>query len=62
MDEGENSNAGLVRRAAIVLNPRIKKYKLKDVSNILESEEFPVDEPITDTHMSALCLACSLAD
>ena len=60
--EGEESgSAGLIRRAAIVLNPKIKKYKFKEVKNILDSE-YPVDEPITDTQMSALCLACSLSD
>ena len=58
----EENNSELIRRAAMVLNPKMKKYKFNEVSKILESEEYPNDEPITDTHMSALCLACSLPD
>ncbi len=49
----------LIRKAAQVINPKIKKYKMIEVKNILSSE-FPVDEPITDTTMSSLCMACSL--
>jgi len=43
------------------LVPKIKKYKFAEVKNILKSE-YPTDEPITDTNMSALCFACALPD
>ena len=59
MEGGQNHD--LVRKAAQVINPKIKKYKLPEVKNILQSE-YPVDEPVTDTKMSALSLACSLTD
>ena len=51
----------LIRKAAIVLNPKIKKYKFDEVQNILECE-FPIDTEVTDTKMSALSLACTLQD
>ena len=57
----EDDNSSLIRRAAQVINPKIKKYKFIEVKNILCSE-FPTDEPITDTMMSSLSLACSLSD
>ena len=44
-----------------MLNPKIKKYKMTEIKNILSSE-YPIDEPITDTKMSALCLACCQDD
>ena len=47
-----------IYRAALVLNPKIKKYKLKEVQNIISSE-YPIDTILTDTKMSGLCLACS---
>ena len=50
-----------MKRAAIVLIPKIKKYKLNEVTNILNSD-FPTDYPITDTKMPSLSLACSLSD
>ena len=59
--EDTNDKNSLVRKAAQLLNPKIKKYKFKEVNNILESE-FPIDEPITDTNMSAICLATTLLD
>ncbi len=43
------------------MNPKIKKYKFQEVQNILECE-YPIDEPVTDTKMSALCLASALPD
>jgi hypothetical protein len=51
----------LINKAAIVLNPNIKRYKYDKINEILNSE-FPVDYPITDTRMSALSLACSLPE
>ena len=51
----------LIRKAAIVINPKIKRYQLDGVKQILNSE-YPVDFPVTDTNMSALSLACSLSD
>ena len=45
----------------MVLILKIKKYKLKDIYNILSSE-YPIDEPITDTKMSPFSLACTLDD
>ena len=50
-----------ISRAAIVLNPKIKKYKFTEVKNIIDCE-YPIDEPVTDTKMSALCLASTLPD
>ena len=38
----------LINRAAIVLNPNIKRYRYDKITEILNSE-FPVDHPITDT-------------
>ena len=58
--EGD-AQQNLIRKAAQVINPKIKKYKFDEVENILKSE-FPVDEFVTDTLMSSLCLACSLPD
>ena len=57
----DSKEQDLVKRAAQVLNPKIKKYKLQEIQNILSSE-FPVDQPVTDTKMSSLCLASSLSD
>ena len=51
----------LIAKAAIVLNPNIKRYKYDKINEILNSE-FPIDYPITDTQMSALSLACSLPE
>ena len=51
----------VIFRASSVLYLKIKKYKLKDAYNILSSE-FPIDEPITDTKMSSLSVACTLDD
>ena len=66
--EGENNQneidpemIELINKAAIVLNPNIKRYKYDKINEILNSE-FPIDHPITDTKMSALCLACSLPE
>ena len=43
------------------MNPKIKKYKFTEVKNIIDCE-YPIDEPVTDTKMSALCLASTLPD
>ena len=53
--------ANLVRKAAIVLNPKIKKYRFDEIKNILECE-YPIDTNVTDTKMSALGLSCTLQD
>ena len=45
----------------MVLSAKIKKHKVKEVQDVLNSE-FPVDYPITDTRMSALSFACSLTE
>ena len=57
----ENDGGGLVRKAALKLNGQIKKYKFENCEMILSSNDYPVDEPVTDTKMSALCLACSIS-
>ena len=38
----------LMRKAAIVLNPKIKRYKIEEVSQILNSD-YEIDFPVTDT-------------
>ena len=53
--------AQLVRKAAIVLNQKVRTYKFDEVETILQSE-FPIDTAVTDTEMSVLGLACSLND
>ena len=60
--ESDPEQEELVREAARLLNTKIKQYKFDDVKDILESGEFPIDFPVTDTQMSALSLACSMAD
>ena len=57
----EGGNDGLVRKAALKLNGQIKKYKFENCEMILNSNDYPVDEPLTDTKMNALSLACSAA-
>ena len=57
----QEDTAALVRKAAIVLNTKIRRYKLEDIKNILNCE-FHIDNEVTDTKMSALSLACSLDD
>ena len=59
--EPDNNQDELIKKAAQVLNPKIKKYKFNEVNNILKSE-FPTDYPITDTKMSPLSHACALLD
>ena len=51
----------LITKAAMVLSAKIKKHKVKEVQDVLNSE-FPVDHGITDTRMSALCFACSMPE
>ena len=51
----------LINKAAMVLSAKIKKHKVKEVQDVLNSE-FPVDHGITDTRMSALCFACSMSE
>ena len=51
----------LIDKAAMVLSAKIKKHKVPEVSDVLNSE-FPVDYPITDTRMSALSFTCSLTE
>ena len=60
--ESAEEIANLVKKAAIVLNSKIRSYKHEDISNILNSGEFPIDTAVTDTKMSALGLACTLTD
>ena len=50
-----------MRKAALKLNGQIKNYKFKYVEMIIKSNDYPIDEPVTDTKMSALSLACSAA-
>ena len=38
----------LITKAAMVLSAKIKKHKVKEVQDVLNSE-FPVDHGITDT-------------
>ena len=59
---GDPEMNDLVKKAGILLNSSIKKYKLEKVSQILSADEFSVDTSISDTEMSALCLACSQTD
>lgn len=40
----------------------IRQYKLKDIKDILDSDEYPVDFGITDLNISAFDLACTLSD
>lgn len=51
----------LIKKAATVINPNIKRYNYDKVNEILNSE-FPIDFPVTDTKMSTLCLACTLPE
>ena len=51
----------LIQKAAMVLSTKIKREKIDEVQNVLNSE-FPVDYPITDTGMSALSFACSMTE
>ena len=50
----------LVEKAATVLPAKVKKHKVSEVGEIIQSE-FPIDFPITDTGMTVLIVACSLA-
>ena len=50
----------LVEKAATVLPAKVKKQKVQEVGEIIQSE-FPIDFPITDTGMTVLTVACSLA-
>ena len=51
----------LIRKAGIVLNTKIKQYKIHEVDEILQTE-YPINHTVTDTNMSALSLICSLPD
>ena len=60
-DENDQADQDLIKRAAMVLNPKIKRYKYDEIDEILNSE-FPIDYPVTDTKMPCLSLACSLPE
>ena len=60
-NEEDNQINDLVKKAAIVINPKIKRYKYAEIDDILNSE-FPIDYPVTDTRMPCLSLACSLPE
>ena len=60
-NEEDNQINDLVKKAAIVINPKIKRYKYNEIDEILNSE-FPIDYPVTDTSMPSLSLACSLPE
>ena len=51
----------LIQKAAMVLSTKIKREKVAEVQNVLNSE-FPVDHSITDTGMSALSFACAMTE
>ena len=51
----------LIKKAAIVISPKIKRFKHQEVEEILDSE-FPINTPVTDTQMSSISLTCSLPD
>ena len=51
----------LIQKAAIVLNPNIKRYKYDKINEILNSE-FPINYAITDTKMSSLSLVASMPE
>ena len=55
-DGGEGNQ--LVRKAALRLNGLIKKNKFEACEMILSSSDYPIDEPLTDTKINALSLAC----
>ena len=59
--QNENFDPELIKKAALVINPKIKRYKYDEVDEILNSE-FPIDYPITDSRMPCLSLACSLPE
>ena len=61
MEQPDTDLQELIRKAAIMLNPSIKRYKYDKINEILNSE-FPPDFPIGDTEMSSLCLACSMPE
>ena len=52
----------LLKSAAILLNPKIKTYKFEGIDEILNSDEFPIDFPVTDTQMSSFSYACTFPD
>lgn len=45
-------------RAALKLNGQIKKCNFDNVNKILNSVNYPIDEPLTDTKMNALAFTC----
>ena len=57
----QGGNNELVKKAAQVINPKIKKYKFDEVNNILSSE-FPIDTPVTDTYMPSMSHSASLVN
>ena len=61
LNEEDSEINDLVKKAAIVINPKIKRYKFGEIDEILNSE-FPIDYPVTDTRMPCLSLACSLPE
>ena len=58
---GQATQEQLIKKAAIVISPKIKRFKHQEVEEILDSE-FPINTPVTDTQMSSLSLTCSLPD
>ena len=58
----EGNNENLIQQAALFLYRNIKGYKFEEVKDILDSAEFEIDTPITDTQMSGFSFACSLPD
>ena len=52
----------MIIRAALFMYRHIKSYKFEEIKDILDSAEYQVDYPITDTLMSAFSFACTLPD
>ena len=50
---------GLIQKAAAIMPDKIRKAQVDKVRDIIQSE-FPVDQPITDTGMTTLTVACSV--
>ena len=51
-----------IRRAGLVLYGKIKNYKFTEVNGIINTPDYPIDWPMTDTQMSAFQYACCLPD
>jgi len=62
LHERKSVESDILKRAAIFINPKIKAYRFDEVRKILDSGEFPINYPITDTQMSSLGLLCAMPD